>query len=383
MSSIVHVIPLTRPDFGEEEVEAVRAVLASGWVGLGPRTAEFERRFGEYVGARYCIATNSATAALHLSLLLLDLRSDDEVIVPAITFVASAHAARHAGARVVFADVDRRTLTVDPADVERKLSRKTRALVAVHYGGHPCAMDDLVPIAETARITVVEDAAHAAGAWYRQRRVGSISPLTCFSFQATKNMTTGEGGAITTNDAEFAARLSRLRCSGIDRDTWKRVGGARHDWSYDVRELGFKYHMHDVAAAIGLVQLARLDERNEQRRRRAARYDSAFGSLDWLETPVVRSDVRTAAHNYVIHLDHRDQLHAWLAAHGIASSVHYEPIHHHSAYRATEATVPVAEAEWRRILLLPLYPELAPADQERIIDVVLAFGDRLPGIGAR
>lgn len=360
-------------------MEAVREVLASGWVGLGPRTAEFEQRFADYVGARYCVATNSATAALHLSLLLLDLEPGDEVIVPAMTFVAPAHAVRHAGGRVVFADVDRETLTVSPADVERKLSRATRALVAVHYGGQPCDMDALASIAGAAGIPIVEDAAHAAGAWYGERRVGGISPLTCFSFQATKNMTTGEGGAVTTNDSGFAQRLARLRSSGIDRDTWGRVQGGRHDWSYDVREIGFKYHMHDVAAAIGLVQLERLDRRNEQRRRRAARYDEAFASLEWLETPVVRPGLRTAALSYVIRLDQRDELHAWLAARGIASSVHYEPLHHHSAYRDVSASVPIAEREWRRILLLPLYPELPRTDQERVVDAVRAFGDRLRG----
>ncbi len=374
MSSLGRVIQLTRPAFGEEEMDAVREVLESGWVGLGPRTMAFERAFAAHVGARFCVGTNSATAALHLSLLLLDLSPQDEVIVPAITFVATAHAVRHAGGRVVLADVEPGTLTLDPADVARKVTRHTRALIAVHYGGHPCAMDALGDIAASRGFSIVEDAAHAAGATYRGRRIGEISPLTCFSFQATKNMTTGEGGAVTTERSDYAERLARLRCSGIDSDTWQRVRGGRHQWSYDVAELGFKYHMHDLAAAIGLVQLARLDGRNELRRRKAAIYDDAFASLPWLETPVVHPWVVTAAHNYVVHLDRRDDLHAWLGAEGIASSVHYEPLHHHSAYRDLEAHVPAAEAEWTRILLLPLYPELSEVDQARVIDSVCSFG---------
>lgn len=368
------MIQLTRPSFGEAELAAVRDVLESGWVGLGPRTAAFEKAFASYVGAPLCVGMNSATAALHLCLLLLDLEPGDEVVVPAITFVASAHAVRLAGGRVVLADVDPATLTIDPVDVERKLSSRTRAVVAVHYGGHPCAMDELGALAAAHGLTIVEDAAHAAGARYRRRFVGQISPLTCFSFQATKNMTTGEGGAVTTDHEGYAARLARLRCSGIDRDTWQRVGGARHDWSYDVAEVGYKYHMNDLAAAIGLVQLSRLEERNALRRTKAALYDEAFAGLGWLCRPIVHPWVTSAAHNYAIHVDRRDELHVWLQERGIASSVHYEPLHHHSAYRGIDAHVPAAEQEWRRILLLPLYPELTDRDQARVIEAVRSFG---------
>ena len=369
------VIPLFRPSVGEEEVQAVRDALESGWIGLGPKTAEFERRFAELVGARHCVALNSATAALHLSAMLLELGPDDEVIVPAITFISTAHAVTYTGARVVFADVTPATLTIDPADVERKITSATRAIIPVHYSGHPCAMDELHAIARSRSLSVIEDAAHAAGAEYRGRRIGALSELTCFSFHAVKNMTTGEGGAVTTDSAAHAARLRRLRWVGIDSDTWQRASDKkRYGWYYEVEEVGYKYHMHDVSAAIGLVQLDKLERLNERRRAIARRYDEAFADLPWLETPTVEPWARTAQHTYVVKLERRDELNAHLAELGIATGVHYMPLHHHPVYRAARADVPVAERVWRRLLLLPAFPDLADRDQEFIIENVRRFG---------
>jgi perosamine synthetase len=368
------VIPLFRPSVGDEEASAVRDTLASGWVGLGPRTAEFEERFAAHLGARHCVALNSGTAALHLSLVVLALPPDAEVIVPALTFVATAHAVLLAGARVVLADVDDDTLTLDPRDVERRLSPRTRVLLPVHYGGHPCAMDELTALAAHAGATVVEDAAHAAGARWRGRAVGTLSPLTAFSFHGVKNMTTGEGGCVTTSSDAVAARLRRLRWMGIDRDTWQRTSGPAHDSSYEVAELGFKYHMHDIAAAIGLVQLAKLERLNDRRRALARRYDEALGTLPWVTLPRERPGAHSARHNYAIRVERRDALMAWLRDRGVASAVHYMPLHLHPFYRHLGAAQPVAERAWRRLLLLPLFPDLSDAEQDRVVDAVRAFG---------
>jgi perosamine synthetase len=368
------VVRLFRPSLGEEEVAAVREALASGWVGLGPRTAAFEERFASLVGAPFCVATNSCTAALHLALLLLDLEPDAEVIVPALTFVSTAHAVVLAGARVVFADVDAATLTLDPEDVARRTTPRTRALLPVHYGGHPCRMDEIHAVAAAAGAAVVEDAAHAAGARWRGRPVGSLSALTCFSFQGTKNITTGDGGCVTTASAEHASRLRRLRWMGIERDTWQRTGGSTHGWRYEVAELGLKYHMNDVAAAIGLAQIPKLELLNQRRRLLAARYDEAFRDLGWLEAPAVADDVVSARHNYAVRLDGRDALIAFLAERGVASGVHYEPLHLQPFYRRERVALPVVEREWRRLVLLPLYPSLTDDEQQRVVDAVRSFG---------
>jgi perosamine synthetase len=368
------VIRLFRPSFGDEEAAAVRDTLASGWVGLGPRTAEFERRFSAHVGAPHCVATNSGTAALHLALLALDLPRDAEVIVPTLTFVATAHAAVLAGANVVFADVDAATLTLDPADLEHRASSRTCAILPVHYGGHPCAMDELHGIARRVGAVVIEDAAHAAGARYRGRPVGGLSPMTCFSFQGVKNMSTGEGGCVTTTSEPYAKRLRRLRWLGIERDTWQRTAGAAHDWRYEVEELGLKYHMHDIAAAIGLVQLDKLEALNERRRTLAERYDDAFRALGWLELPANAPEVLSARHNYAVRLERRDELIAWLAEREIASGVHYVPLHLQPFYRRAGVRLPVAERVWQRLLLLPLYPSLGDDEQQRVIDAVYGFG---------
>lgn len=369
------MIQLFRPSLGDEEASAVRDTLESGWIGLGPRTVAFESAFARHVGAPHCVAVNSGTAALHLAMLALRLPPDAEVVVPALTFVSTAHAVLLAGAHIVFADVDPRTLNLDPHDLERRLSPRTRAIVPVHYGGNPCAMNAITALARACGAAVVEDAAHAAGAAYGSRKVGALSALTCFSFQGVKNMTTGDGGCVTTDSAERAAHLRRLRWMGIDRDTWQRTRGSPAPLEYEVTGLGFKYQMNDIAAAIGLVQLAKLERMNERRRLLASRYDAALAPLGWLSIPTVLPDVVSARHNYAIQLDRRDELRAWLGERGIATGVHYMPLHLHPFYRDTRGTLPAAERAWRRLLLLPLYPDLTDDEQQQILRAIEAFGE--------
>ncbi len=375
-------IELSRPAVGRAEAAAVGVVLRSGWLGLGRETERFEAGFAAFVGARHCVATSSGTAALQLAVALLDLGPEDEVIVPALTFVATAHAVRYAGARVVLADVSRDTLTLDPADVVAKIGPRTRAVIPVHYGGHPCAMGEIRAVARAAGIAVVEDAAHAAGAAYRGRPVGTLSRLTCFSFNAAKNMTTGEGGAVTCASAAAAARLRRLRVLGMTHDTfgrrrlWERRTLRNAPWDYEVRELGWKAAMHDVAAAIGLVQLARLDRLNARRRALAARYVDAFADLGWIELPSEAPWARSSWYTFPIRVRARAALARHLATRGIVTGVHYRPLHRHAFYRDLRADVPVADAAWRLLLLLPLHPTLARSEQARVIAAVRSFDRR-------
>ena len=375
------MIPVFRPSVGEEELAALREVFASGWLGLGPKTAAFEAAFAQYVGAKYAVGMNSGTAALHLALGLLNLRREDEVLVPTITFVSTAHAAVYNGATPVFVDVCWDTLCMDIEDLKRKVTDKTKAIVPVHYGGHPCDMEEIKRIAEDRGIAVVEDAAHACGATYKGKRIGSISPLTCFSFHAVKNLCCGEGGMVTTDRAVDQKRLQELRWLGISKDTWQRTEESEtYAWQYWVNELGFKAHLSDVAAAIGLVQLKKLEASNGKRRRIVARYDEGFKGIDWIETPPEKPYVQSSWHIYHIKVENRDGMIRHLKAHDIAPGVHYYPIHMHPYYaRGTERPrfhCPTAEQVWKRMLSLPMFPDMTDDEIDRVIETVLGFEDK-------
>lgn len=365
------MIQVFKPALGEEEFAAVKEAMASGWIGLGPRTREFEERFAEYTGAKYAIGLNSGTAALHLSLLAHEVGPGDEVIVPPLTFISTVHAIRLVGATPVLADVHPDTLCIDANDVARKITPKTRALLPVHYGGHPCDMDELRLLAESRGILVIEDAAHAAGAVYRGRRIGSISQATCFSFHAVKNLAMGEGGCITTDDPRIDAKVRKLRWVGINKDTWTRASeSSSYGWYYEVEDLGFKYHLSDIPAAIGIVQLRRLEALNERRRELVSRYNAGLDGIEWLETPVFREYVTSACHNYVIKSPYRDRLNVYLQEKDIATSVHYMPAHLHPYYQDMPADVPVTDRVWKTLLTLPLYPDLTDAEADYIVEMI-------------
>jgi perosamine synthetase len=372
---IDHAIPVFRPFHGEEEIQAVAEVIRSGWWGQGPKTAEFEQRFAAFVGSTLAVAVNSATAALHLALRVAGVEGG-EVITTSMTFVSSNHAILYNNATPVFADIQPDTLNIDPDDIARKVTTRTKAILVVHYGGHPADMDRIHEIASAHDLVVIEDAAHAAGAQYKGRPVGSLSPLTCFSFHPVKNLATGDGGMITLSNAEWDARLRRLRWVGINKDTWKRSkdrDASQYSWEYDVEELGYKYHTNDILAAIALVQLERLPQTNARRREICALYDEGLGDLPWLELPVERPDVVSARHNYVVRLENRDGLADWLREHRVATGMHYIPNHLYSMYRPYATSLPVTEREWKRLLTLPLYPALTDDEVCYIIDVIRAY----------
>ena len=384
------MLQVFKPSLGEDELDALREIFRTGWIGLGPKTAEFEERFAAYVGAKYAVGVNSATAALHLACLALGIGSGDEVIVPTITFVSTAHAPEYCGATAVFADVEADTLNIDIDDVRRKITPRTKAVIAVHYGGHACRMDELWDLADEHGIAVIEDAAHACGSSYKGDMVGGLdrSAVTTFSFQAVKNLSVGDGGMITTNRLEIASDLRRLRWLGIDKSTWDRTEEAtmeiesgirrfaQYGWYYEVSELGHKYHMNDIAATIGLVQLGKLDSSNDRRRALACRYNERFAGTPWIETPVVKDYTLSATHNYVIKSAYRDDLNTYLRGKGIATGVHYMPIHLQPYYRRrAHGPLPVAEQVWTRLLTLPLYCDLTDDEVDYVIDSVLSLPD--------
>jgi perosamine synthetase len=371
------LIPVLQPSIGQEEIDAVAEVLRSGWLGLGPKTEQFERQFANFADSRFSVALNSGTAALHLALDVLRIGPGDEVIVPSITFISTVHAVSYVGATPVFADIEADTMNISVEDIERKITNRTKAVIVVHLAGHPCDMDAIHELAKARGIKVVEDAAHACGAEYKGKRVGSLSDLTCFSFHAVKNLTTGEGGAITCNAEWMDRRIREKRWVGISRDTWMRSSNAKvYAWQYYVNEVGFKYHMNDLQAAIGIVQLKKLNRLNGRRREIAETYTRELKDLDWIEFPQEKLYAKSSWHLFQIKLNQdrlRDEMINHLQDVNIASGVHYYPCHLHPCYIDLQAIVPISSEIWKRILTLPIHPNVTDQDLDRIIDRIRAF----------
>ena len=372
-------IPFHKPSIGEEEIAAVVETMRSGWLTMGPKTREFEEAFAHEIGAHHAVAVNSCTSGLHLALNALELEPGDEVITSTLTFTANAATIIHAGARPVLADVSEDTFNLDPEDVARKITARTRVIVPVHFGGHPVPMDEISTLARQHQLEVVEDAAHAVPASYRGRRVGTLSRLTAFSFYTTKNITTGEGGMLTTDDGDLADVLRVRRLHGMSKDAWKRYS-AQGSWRYDVTYPGFKYNTTDVNSALGLVQLRRMYEMRDARAEIARRYDELLSGIPGVEVPKTLPDVEHAWHLYVVRIDPelsaltRDELIEELKQAGIGTSVHFIPLHLHSYYRDTfgyrPQDFPVATRAAERILSLPLYPDMQSSDVEYVAETL-------------
>jgi len=365
-------IPVFRPSYGEEEVQAVRECLEKGWTGCGPKVKAFEAVFAEFIGVPFAVATNSCTASLHLALKVLDLEGAEVVTTP-MTFVSTNHAILYNRAVPVFADIDPNTLNIDPESIAKRITDKTKAIMVMHFGGHACDMDAIMAIAEKHKLYVIEDCAHACGGEYKGKKLGSIGHLGCFSFHAVKNLAIGDGGMITMRDEKLRDRFFKLRWVGISKDTWDRNRKEGYSWDYDVHELGFKYQMNDIAAAIGLEQLKKLDALNEKRRVLAAAYDQAFQGLHAVEPLKVYAYTKKAHHNYVLKAERRDELMAFLKERKISSSVHYRPNNHFSVYRSGRGETPVSETVWKKLVTLPLFPDLRPDQQNDIIQSVRSF----------
>jgi len=369
------VIPVFKPAINKEEVLCeLGKIFDSGWIGLGPKTQEFEERFAEYIGVKYAVGVNSATAALHLACYVLGLEEGDEVIVPSMTFVSTALAPLYCGAAPVFADIEEDTLCIDPADIEKKVTSRTKAIIPVHYGGHACRMDEIMEIARGHNLYVIEDVAHGCGGKYEKHMLGSIGLMGCFSFHAVKNLPTGDGGMITTNDEKIYNELKKLRWLGIDKGTWDRSAKKSYSWQYSVDKLGFKYHMNDITAVIGLAQLKALDEHNLIRRRYAQKYDEEFNNIGWIEIPVEKDYAYSARHNYVVKVPMRNGLNEYLRTKGISTGVHYEPIHHFKVFGDAEVHLPVTEKVWTKLLTLPLYPSMTREEFEKVVGEIINLG---------
>jgi dTDP-4-amino-4,6-dideoxygalactose transaminase len=367
------------PAIGPEEIAEVIDTLRSDWITTGPKTHRFEAAFAERAGAPHAVAVNSCTAAMHLALVAWGLGPGDEVITTPYTFCSTVNVILHAGARPVLADVCPDDLTLDPAAVEAALTPRTRAILPVHFAGQPCRMDDLLAIAARHGLRVLEDAAHAVGATYRGRPVGALGDATAFSFYATKNLTTAEGGMLTTADAALAERVRRLSSHGLSRDAWKRYS-AEGSWYYEVVEAGFKYNMTDLQASLGLHQLAKQPAFQARRAAVVAAYQAGLGDLAALQLPSARPEVGHAWHLYVIRLRPgalrigRAQVIEELKRRNIGASVHFIPLNLHPYYRAhlgwAPGQFPVAEAAYAGAVSLPLHPRLSDGD---VADVVAAL----------
>jgi UDP-4-amino-4,6-dideoxy-N-acetyl-beta-L-altrosamine transaminase len=371
-------LPFAQPDIGDSEIEEVVQALKSGWITTGPRTKEFERRLGEYVGARHAIAVNSCTGALHLALAALGIGPGDEVVTSPLTFCSTANVILQLGGTPVFADIAE-DYNIDPAEIERRITPRTKAILPVHYSGQPCKMDQILACAREYNLPVVEDAAHAIGAKYREQTIGTLGDVTAFSFYAIKNMTTAEGGMITTEDDDLAERMRLLSLHGISKDAWKRYT-SEGSWYYEVVCPGYKYNMTDIQAALGIHQLAKLERFLAIRSRYAAWYNDAFGEMPEIQTPVVNGKVRHAWHLYVVQLDleqltiNRAQFIEALRAENIGASVHFIPVHLHPYYRERfgfeRGDYPRAERAYDRIVSLPLYPKMTTEDVEDVVSAV-------------
>lgn len=368
-------IPFFRPAIDEQDIEAVAATLRGGWLTSGPSLKELERELAAYCGAPYVNAVNSCTAAMHLCLAAWGIGPGDEVITTVYTFSATATVIVHCGARPVLVDVRTQDFNIDPEAIERAITPRTKAIIPMHFGGEPCDMDAIMDIARRHNLKVLEDAAHSIGTWYRGRPVGQLSDAAAFSFYANKNITTGEGGALATADEQLSERVRTLTLHGMTRDAWNRydAGGS---WRYDIAEFGFKDNLTDIAAALGRTQLRKIETLLEQRARVASRYFANLRDEEHLVLPGFSEENRHAWHLFVVRVKNaqspvpRDEVIRQLAARGIGTSVHYIPLHYHSAYQRlgywSRGDFPVAEGIFEGAVSLPIFPGMTDGEVDEV-----------------
>ena len=383
-------VPFHHPAIGPDEEREVLEALRSGWITTGPKAKQFEREFAAYVGASNALAVAHCTGALHLALFAIGVAPGDEVITTPFTFTATAEVLGYLGARPVFVDIDARTLNLDPARVEEALAsgrhRRMRAIIPVHFAGQPCDMDRIMASARHHNVKVIEDAAHAVGAQRHMEgcgrvKVGVIGDLTCFSFYATKNITCAEGGMVTTEDDEAAAKIAVASLHGMDRNSWRRYD-ASGSWFYEIHDIGFKYNLSDVHAAIGLAQLRRADALMRQRQAIATSYNEAFREQPALEVPFTESGVEHPWHLYVLRLRpdvlriDRNQFVELLRANGVGTSVHCIPLntmdYYQTRYGYRTGDFPIAEDVYSRCLSLPIFPTMTAEDVAHVMETVLS-----------
>jgi perosamine synthetase len=377
------LLPYGRQSIGEDDIQAVVDVLRSNWLTTGPKVGEFEEAFAARVGAKYAVSFSSGTAALHGAVFVAGLKPSDEAITTPMTFAATANSVLYQGATPVFADVSTDTLNLDPEKAAARITPRTRAIIPVDYAGHPADLDAILDIAARHGLVVIEDACHALGAEYHGRRAGSIAHMSVFSFHPVKHLATGEGGMVTTDRADLAESLRRFRNHGISSDARRRQ--AEGQWHYEMVLLGFNYRLTDLACALGLSQLKKLEMNLARRREIAARYTGAFRGLHGVLVPSVRPDVNPAWHLYPIRVNplflntDRAQIFRALRAENIGVNVHYIPVHLHPYYRDQlryrSGEYPVAEAAYEQLISLPMFHGMSDQDVEDVIHAVTKLSE--------
>jgi len=374
-------IPFHKTHTTQEEIDAAVEAIKSGWVTSGPKVLEFEDEFKSFVGSSEAIMLNSATAALHLALKAIGLKEGDEVIVPTNTFVATAEVVTYFNAKPVLCDIEEDTHNIDVSKIEELITPKTKAIIPVHFAGQPCDMDEIYEIAnqklktKNQKLYIIEDAAHALPSSYKGKTIGALNStdVTCFSFYATKTLSTGEGGMATTNSSEFAKTIKVNRLHGISRDAWDRytVKGA---WRYDIVDNGNKYNSTDINAALGLVQLKKQYELRDKRANIAKEYINAFKDINSIELPVIKDNRETSWHLFIIKVDNRDKVIEELKSRGVGCSVHFIPVHFHTYYKEkygyNNSDYPVANRVFEKSLSLPIYPDMSKDEIEYVINCV-------------
>lgn len=368
-----------KPFISEEEINEMVDTLRSGWLSMGPKTIKFEEEFNKYIGAKKSVAVNSWTAAGHLTLEAFGIEKGDEVIVPTMTFPATAEIVCYFGAKPVIVDVDENTLNISLEEIEKAITPKTKAIIPVHYGGQPCDLDEIQQIAKAHNLKVLEDAAHSLPATYKGKKIGTISDVTCFSFYATKTLSTGEGGMICTNNMEIAERCAIMRLHGINRDAWKRYSESG-SWYYEVVAPGYKYNFTDLQASLGLPQLKKVDMMWESRKSIASKYMEAFKDLDLITLPTIKSDRESSWHLFPVRINlemvtkNRAQIIEELKTNNVGVGVHFMPVHQHLYYSETfnldDKNFPVASASFPRLMSLPIYPGMNENSVEKVITTV-------------
>jgi perosamine synthetase len=376
-------IPFHRPYITDDEINEVVNTIKSGWLTMGPKAIEFEEKFKEYIfsdsgideNKRFALSLNSGTAALHLALKAIGIKPWDEVIIPTNTFIATAEVVTYFGAIPVLCDIEEDTHNIDAFKIEALITERTKAIIPVHFGGEPCDMDELIGIAKGNKLYVIEDAAHALPSKYKGKMIGTIGDITCFSFYATKTLTTGEGGMATTTNEDYAKRIKINRLHGISRDAWDRYT-LKGSWYYEVVDNGYKYNTTDINAALGLAQLKKIDWMNERRAEVARKYTEAFKGTKVIP-PVVKADRETSWHLYVVKVNNRNELFEKLKENGIGTSVHFIPVHKHPYYKETygyrDENFPVANYVFEKSLSLPIYPGLTDKELSYISETVLKY----------
>ncbi len=378
----VDFIPFHKPLITDEEISEVVETIRSGWWTTGPKSMQFEQEFNAFIGSKFSLAVNSWTSAAHLALEAIGLKEGDEVIVPSITFTATAEIVCYFKAKPVIVDVQRDSFNIDPAAVEKAVTSKTRAIIPVHYGGNPCDMFDLLEIAKRHNLKIIEDAAHALPASYRGKNIGTIGDVTCFSFYVTKTLSTGEGGMLCTNNGEIAERCAVMRLHGINKDAWKRYA-AEGSWYYEVIAPGFKYNLSDIHASLGLAQLKKQEAMRDARKQIFEKYNFLFSNLEEIELYHYKDDREPSYHLYPVLLDidrlsiSRAEFIEQLKKLGIGTSVHFIPLYRHPYYKEnfnlSADDYPVSEYIYPRLVSLPIWPGMTDEQIDRVTGGVISI----------